>query len=146
MSHEGVHALVFLLILIVVLGVVVVLPIVLLPSPQQYMGVSGYAYEGFASKVASEATVTLYWAEWCPHCVSFKPIYESVSNKMGNKRNSVGTLIKFKQVDCVALPDKCKENHVTSYPTIKVKKGSMKETEYKGNKDDAAFTNFVDKL
>ena len=27
----------------------------------------------------------LVWAEWCPHCVNFKPLYKEISNRLKNK-------------------------------------------------------------
>jgi thioredoxin-like negative regulator of GroEL len=27
----------------------------------------------------------LVWAEWCPHCINFKPVYKELSNRLTNK-------------------------------------------------------------
>lgn len=54
----------------------------------------------------------LVWAEWCPHCINFKPVYKELSNRLKNK------------FPCMAIEDQQLDSslqgglNVSSYPSI----------------------------
>lgn len=57
--------------------------------------------------------VDLY-ADWCPHCMHFAPIWERVASSFqGDKR------VAFAAVDCAIYNDFCASLHVDAYPTMR---------------------------
>jgi thiol-disulfide isomerase/thioredoxin len=72
----------------------------------------------------NECVVALFYADWCPHCVQFKPIFQQAKETMENKPCTASQLkgksLRFEKVDCVAYPDLAKEYNVNGYPTVKL--------------------------
>jgi thiol-disulfide isomerase/thioredoxin len=62
------------------------------------------------NKIEYKHTIKLFFADWCPHCVDFKPIWNSLKNKYNT--------IKFIEIDCSEnnpnLP------YVQGFPTIAI--------------------------
>jgi thiol-disulfide isomerase/thioredoxin len=55
--------------------------------------------------------IRLYFANWCPHCVSFKPIWYKLKTKYND-------IINFTEIDCTSNnPDL---SFVSSFPTITI--------------------------
>jgi thiol-disulfide isomerase/thioredoxin len=58
----------------------------------------------------------LIWAEWCPHCVNFKPIYQKVSQKL----NSTSLTFPCVAIEQKQLDDKLAQAlNFRGFPTLK---------------------------
>ena len=64
--------------------------------------------EGFTN-IEYKYIIRLFYADWCPHCVDFKPIWINIKNKYSNN-------IKFIEVDCTNNNPNL--TYVTGFPTI----------------------------
>ena len=98
-----------------------------------------------------EIVVALFWADWCPHCVSFKPTFEKVANDLaGTKTKVTNKKLRFEKIDCVALAPLAKKYGVQGYPTIKIIRGSSDMNndmdEYTGSRDETTFSESMQTL
>lgn len=63
-------------------------------------------------KNVNKAGMLLVWAEWCPHCINFKPVYKELSNRLTNK------------FPCMAIEEQQMDGktqralNVSSYPSV----------------------------
>lgn len=80
-----------------------------------------------------ECIVALFYADWCPHCVKFKPSFSKAKDTMDGK-NSKGKKLRFEMVDCDAFKQLSKEYDVSGYPTIKLLKDDGTISEYSGER------------
>ena len=71
--------------------------------------------------------LSLYYANWCPHCVKFKPIWAELQKIV--KRE--GLNLNFKDINAETEPDKIQKAGIQGYPTIKLYKGGV-NVEYTG--------------
>ena len=77
----------------------------------------GLHMEGFSSKASGEPDYHLYmyYADWCPHCVSAKPEFK----KLKDKQVINGKTIKMHMINAETQADQVLEK-VTGYPTIRL--------------------------
>ena len=91
-----------------------------------------------------EIVVALFWADWCPHCVSFKPVFEKVASDLNNKTSKKSSKkLRFEKVDCVALAPLAKKYGVQGYPTIKIISGDNDMDEYEGSREEHEFAKYL---
>jgi thiol-disulfide isomerase/thioredoxin len=85
-----------------------------------------YLYPDGKDGFESAPTFTLYYADWCPHCKSIKPVFEQWS-----KKGSVvvgGKTVFVEMVEADKNADKLKGKPVKGYPTFLLEKdGKFKE-------------------
>ena len=85
-----------------------------------------------------ECVVALFYTNWCPHCTSFKPIFDqlkSMDNKICSKNDKLkGKKLRFEKVNCEEHESLGKEYKINGYPTVKIitKEGV---TDYTGSRD-----------
>jgi thiol-disulfide isomerase/thioredoxin len=65
--------------------------------------------EGFDNNKKYKYLIKLFYADWCPHCIDFKPIWHSLHNKYSND-------IKFIDVDCTRNNPNL--SFIKGFPTI----------------------------
>jgi len=65
--------------------------------------------EKFDNKPTYKYKIKLFFAEWCPHCVDFKPSWYFLKNKYSNQ-------IQFVEMDCTNTNPNL--TYITGYPTI----------------------------
>ena len=93
-------------------------------------------------KAASgEAIVALFYADWCPHCVSFKPDYKKAMSEL-NGNNYKGKKLRFVMVDCDKYKSLAKENNVSGFPTVKILNDNGSSEEYDGERSFEGLTNY----
>lgn len=63
-------------------------------------------------KNTTKPGMLLVWAEWCPHCINFKPVYKELSNRLGG--NFPCMAIEDQEVDSSLQ----KAIGVSSYPSV----------------------------
>ena len=68
-------------------------------------------------KKEDKREVYLFKADWCPHCIGFKPDWEKLQKNLGQK-------YKFITYDGDKNKDKVSEWKVEGFPTIIVKRGN----------------------
>ena len=85
-------------------------------------------------------TFTMYYADWCPHCVAAKPEFNKIL-KYNNKTFKSNT-IKIKMVDCVKNPELAEKAGVTGFPTFIYNNGTEDE-KYTGERNEMGFLGFL---
>ena len=101
------------------------------------VGMPGYApprptnWEPVITGSSKPASLTLYWADWCPHCHDLMPEWK----KLGNF---------YKGIKIQALEEQQTNFQVDGYPTIIFRNGSNIE-KYEGKRTKTAIINFLKK-
>lgn len=88
---------------------------------------------------SGEAELMLFYADWCPHCKTAKPIWEELKSEYENKKIN-GYTVMFTDVNCTnetpeieSLMNKYK---IEGFPTIKLlKNGQIIEYDAKPSKN-----------
>jgi thiol-disulfide isomerase/thioredoxin len=94
-----------------------------------------------------EIVVGLFWADWCPHCVRFKPTFEKVASDLsGTETKKSKKKLRFEKVDCVALAPLAKKYGVQGYPTIKIIRSDKDMDEYEGSREENEFAKYLSTL
>jgi protein disulfide-isomerase A1 len=89
-----------------------------------------------------ETVVALFYADWCPHCVAFKPDFMKAKKDM-NGSKSKGKTLRLELVDCVANKTIASENSVSGFPTVKIFTDDNKSSEYSGERSYEGLTNYL---
>ena len=128
--------------ILLVLAAVIVIPTVVLESRE------GFEMQEPNLKAGDdEIVVALFWADWCPHCVSFKPTFEKVAEDLdGTTTKKSNKKLRFEKVDCVALAPLAKKYGVQGYPTIKIIGGDGDMDEYEGSREEHEFAKYLSTL
>jgi thioredoxin 1 len=82
---------------------------------------------------SGECIVALFYADWCPHCVKFKPHFEKAMSQMDGKMKN-GKRMKLVKVDCEKFKKLAKEFNVSGYPTVKLINDDGTSVEYDGER------------
>jgi len=99
---------------------------------------SSMPVEGFASKEGG--TFTLYYADWCPHCKTIKPLFETF---MGSGSVSVnGTNVKCKMVEEKQI-QKGVDPDIKGYPSLLYSDAAGKVVEFSGPRTPDGFMQFL---
>ena len=91
-----------------------------------------------------ELVIILFYVDWCPHCVSTKPEWETLVNNMNNK-NINGTNVKVQACNAegsAVEKEFANENNVQGYPTIKLIKEN-EVVEYNGARNVKELEAFI---
>ena len=93
---------------------------------------------------ANEVIIVLFYVDWCPHCVSTKPEWETLVNNMNNK-NVNGTNVKVHACNAegsAVEKEFANESNVQGYPTIKLIKEN-EVVEYNGARNVSELEAFI---
>lgn len=71
--------------------------------------------------------VTLYYANWCGHCKTFKPVWDSLKPYF-DKNN-----VQYEDYEDGSNPDEIKKNKIEAFPTIMIENNGIKY-EYNGER------------
>jgi len=107
-----------------------------------YYYIYNYNHEGFNSQdltpASGEVNVVLFYADWCGHCKTFKPIFNDAMTKLDGKksRNSDinGKTIRLTKVECDENPELGKKYNINGYPTVKILKDDGSVLDYEGGR------------
>lgn len=83
----------------------------------------------------SQVVITLYYADWCPHCTRMKPVWAKV------KRDSQTPWMVFREVD----GDQEDTPGISGFPTIRAVVSGV-TYQYSGGADYTKLKNWVDKF
>ena len=107
--------------------------------------------EGFNSQnltpASGEVIVALFYAPWCGHCKTFKPVFQDAMTQLDGKksRNSDinGKTIRLSMIDCDENPDIGKKYSISGYPTVKILKDDGSDMEYTGGRSLEGMKKFL---
>ena len=117
-----------------------------------YMGL-----KGFSSSMKKKNSVykpdtvffTLYYVDWCPHCLTTKTVYDEVQGNWDGKKTKGGLNIVVRQIDCT---DETQPAHIvngkeiTSFPTIYFDDGINDQVEFMSKCEYKTFTKFIEDM
>lgn len=84
--------------------------------------------------------VVLYYADWCPHCMQVKPVFEQLKQKFKDNEN-----IQFESYEDSQIKTMSNPPQIEGYPTIMIGKND-ELTEYVGDRSLADITQKINKL
>ena len=90
-----------------------------------------------------ECVVALFYADWCPHCVAFKPDFKKAMTELNNKKNQQGKKMRLEMVDCDANKDISKQYNVKGFPTVKIINDDASQTEYSGERSFESLQTYL---
>ena len=110
-----------------------------LPNTQLKYKPNNERLYGDNSEQSNTAELLFFYADWCPHCKTAKPIWNELKAEYQNKAIN-GYVVTFTEVNCseeTAEVDKMMNKYnVEGYPTIKLlKDGQVIEYDAKPSKD-----------
>ena len=99
----------------------------------------GLGVGGTGADDSKNAELLFFYADWCPHCKTAKPIWNDLKSEYQNKTIN-GYRVVFTEVNCseeTAEVDKMMNQYnIEGYPTIKlIKDGQVIEYDAKPSKD-----------
>jgi len=98
----------------------------------------GSRSEGFQS---GDATFTLYYADWCPHCKTVKPVFADWSKSGSVTVN--GKSVTTNMVEESSMKDKSVP--VKGYPTFLLKKADGSYVEFDGDRSPSGWEQWLAK-
>ena len=84
---------------------------------------------------------TMYYADWCGHCKTAKPGFESLKSSGPVMVN--GKKCEFQMVSPEKEPEKAKGKPVRGFPTFLLESPDGQIVEYKGSRDSDAYLKFI---
>ena len=80
--------------------------------------------------------VELFFANWCGHCIKFKPEWATLKKMLDDKG------IKWNEYEADKDANKMEEENIRGYPTIRITVGGNKQ-EYNGERSAKAIFNVI---
>lgn len=71
------------------------------------------------------STISLYYSNKCQHCISFKPVWNELKNKIAGS-------IAVKEYEDIADFEIINNSNIEYYPTLRIKKKNKQEYDYIG--------------
>lgn len=94
----------------------------------------------FNTEIGSNNYFVMFFAPWCSYCVKLKPTWEELAEML----NEPGSRVKIAKVDCTTESGICKQQQITSYPTLLYyRKGNKDAVKYAGTRDLSSLANFL---
>lgn len=85
-------------------------------------------------------SIILYYADWCPHCLFFKPTWNKLYEQFKNSRSIQFIQVEYNDINNV--PIKYRKN-IRGFPTIQLIKEGKIISEYNGNRDINSISDFI---
>jgi thiol-disulfide isomerase/thioredoxin len=98
-----------------------------------------YGTEGFESA----PTFTMYYADWCPHCKTIKPIFAEWSASKSVTVSGKTVFVDMVEVD--SKPEKVKGKPVKGYPTFLLETADGKFKEFDGERTAKGWEGWLSK-
>ncbi len=90
----------------------------------------------------TQTTIYFFWASWCPHCVSFKPIFEEFESKVSNNQN-----VKINKVQCdentQEVLDYVQKFNIEGFPTVIIVNDDGSFKHYEGQRNLKGLMNIL---
>lgn len=109
------------------------------------LNASYVANKEYAQKDSNNDTADLYlfFAPWCPHCKTARPVWNKFKENIATSGHSSGVKINFIEVDCDKDKSTADRFKVEGYPTIKLNYNN-KIVEYDAKPDVDTLQQFLD--
>jgi thiol-disulfide isomerase/thioredoxin len=104
--------------------------------------------EGFANPESGKGTnsFVLYYAEWCPHCQTVKPLFKSWGADKGSVQiNGQPVFVSMVEADAQGSKEKMAGKNIRGYPTFMLEKADGQVVEYTGERNASGWEEFLKK-
>jgi thiol-disulfide isomerase/thioredoxin len=91
-----------------------------------------YLYPNGPEGFETAPSFTLYYADWCPHCKTIKPVFKSWSSS--GSTTVKGKTVFLSMVEADTNPEKLKGVPVKGYPTFLLQTADGKFKEFDGDR------------
>ena len=108
------------------------------PNWRGHARLSPWSEHGFLEAFTSGATFTMFGVDWCPHCVSAKPIFQSLGPTVTIGDNTVSLRYVNPEDDKAASAG----YEIDGFPTFYLEKAGTK-TKYTGPRTAEGFQQFL---
>ncbi len=82
--------------------------------PTQAPKIEGFEADELTPK-NGETVIALFAADWCPHCVNYKPTWKKIQEEAKDKKE---TRVRFVTVDCTESNPHKDKFDIKGYPTV----------------------------
>ena len=79
-----------------------------------------------------------FYAPWCSHCQAMAETWKQLSTELKGRAD-----IRIGSVDCTVVPEVCKNQGVTGYPTLTLFKNGAKYKDYQNSRSLADLLSFI---
>jgi thiol-disulfide isomerase/thioredoxin len=100
-----------------------------------------YLHPGGYESFESAPTFTLYYADWCPHCKTIKPVFKEWSSSGSTTIN--GKTVFLEMVEADSNPEKLKGVPVKGYPTFLLKTANGQYKEFDGDRTPEGWKSWL---
>lgn len=79
---------------------------------------------------AHDFTIVNFYADWCGHCMQFKPAWIQFEDKVNKKEmeildaDGVNANVRAIKINCVDFAETCQDQRITGFPTVRLYKRS----------------------
>ena len=103
---------------------------------------SGGSKQGFGDygETNEKGTFTMYYADWCPHCQTAKPLFKEYMES--GVKNINGILVKMRMIEEKQI-QKGVDPDVKGYPSFLYSDAAGKITEFNGPRNTQGFDEFL---
>ncbi len=127
------------------IGLITLTVIALLLVSATYIGLSN-PYDGFADggsygKTNAQGTFTMYYADWCPHCQTAKPLFKDFMGPGIVKINGIPIKCQMKEEKQI---QKGQDPDVKGYPSFLYSDSAGKVVEFEGPRTADGFMKFLE--
>ena len=112
-------------------------------KPEHFYSSSASSSSPNLTPASGECVVALFYADWCPHCVKFKPDYKRAMSELNNKVNKKGKKLRLEMVDCDANKTIAKKHNVAGFPTVKIFNDDGTTDDYEGERTFIGIQNYL---
>ncbi len=94
----------------------------------------------------NDLTLALFYADWCPHCVSFKPTFEGEIKTHIEQTDFPNRKVRVVSVNAETEEELAKLYNISGFPTLFLIDSSGKATEYQGDRTADGIEKFIKSL
>jgi len=94
--------------------------------------------EGSSGPSDPKRVVVLFWANWCGHCKTLKPVWDQLSQKYQGHPH-----IALDQVDCAADESAAEQFKIEGFPTILLFESDGEPKRYNGDRSPKDLERFI---
>jgi thiol-disulfide isomerase/thioredoxin len=98
--------------------------------------------EGFSDMPKGADTFTLYYADWCPHCKTVKPMFQEWAKN--GFVTVAGRNVACRMVQPEKEPEKAQGKDIKGYPTFMLETADGKSLEYQGDRTPDGWIKFLE--
>lgn len=112
-----------------------------------------FKHDDFQSVVdAHDFTFVNFYADWCPHCQKFRPIWTTFEERVNKGEEAMldadntKANVRVLKINCVDFEETCQEQKVSAFPSVRLyRRGSKEKTwvDYSGPREEKALANFA---